>query len=448
MRVAILGAGISGLALGWSLKQCYGTAISLSIYEKSQRPGGWIKSSYVDGFLFEEGPRSCRSRAAGAATLALIESLGMASEVVMASAAAKQRYLYHQGRLCAIPGFLGMPFSPLMRGVLPALCKEWRQPPGMQDDESIYDFVSRRFTQKVAERLADPMTAGIYAGDIRQLSMRSCFPQLFQWEQQYGSVTGGMFRTRKDVLPVTPFVEKVQRESSIFSLRHGMESLVTALATQLKNDLKLQTPVDSIEIKEGNIWLRTAAAGQQEFDRVFCALPASETLKLFGSLLKKSYIFPAASVATVGMGWKATVLDKQGFGYLVPSREKQDVLGVVFDSAVFPQQSGYKQETRLTAMLGGAQRPEIAGLAVDEIKSLVMCSLRNHLGIKQEPDVWHLNVAKEAIPQYLVGHAAAVQRLKQDIAKLSPYISLIGSAWHGVAVNDCIAEAAKTRLFV
>lgn len=444
MRVAILGAGISGLALGWYLKQRFGPTLSLSIYEKSHRPGGWIKSSRVDDFLFEEGPRSCRSYGAGIATLSLLESLNMESEVIVASPVARKRYLYHQGELCAVPGLSGLLFSPLTQGVVSALWKEWWQKPVIHEDESIYSFISRRFNPELAERLADPMTAGIYAGDIHRLSMRSCFPQVFQWEREYGSVIKGMFRDRKKKTdPLSPFVAKVKSEGSIFSLKQGMESLVANLAAQLKDELLLQTQVDAVEVKEEEIWVSSSIGGARRFDRIFCALPATEILRLFSSALKGTYDFSTTSVVTVGIAWKKPVLNKQGFGYLVASREKQDVLGVVFDSSVFPQQSNYSGETRLTAMLGGTHHPEIVQLSHEEIASRVRSVLCKHLSISCEPDAWHIKVAKDAIPQYGVGHLALAERVKKTIAQLSHHITLLGSAWHGVAVNDCIAEAAR-----
>lgn len=443
MRVAVLGAGISGLSLGWFLKQRFGDAVSLSIYEKNNRPGGWISSNWSTGFLFEEGPRSCRSRGAGAATLALIEALGMSAEVIAAAPAAKKRYVYHQGKLCAVPGILGLLGSPLMRGMIPALWRDWRCPPSTADDESIYDFVARRFSAELAERLVDPLVSGIYAGDIRRLSVRACFPQLPAWEREHGSVLRGLLRSRKTMSPpLSPFVQHMQRSCQIFSLERGMESLVTALAARLEGSLLLNSAVDAIAVANGRIQL-SVAGETANFDRVFCALPAGEVCRLFKGVLSMPYQVAAASVAVVGMGWHDAVLDKPGFGYLVPTQERQDVLGVVFDSAVFPQQNRTGSETRLTAMLGGAHHPQVAALSQEKLAALAREAVARHLHIGKEPDAWYIHIAKAAIPQYMVGHAATVAGIQRDIAKLSPHITLLGNSWHGVAVNDCIEEAAK-----
>jgi oxygen-dependent protoporphyrinogen oxidase len=219
----ILGGGISGLALAWYLKKKYQETIHLTIIEKSSRAGGWIRSIQQQGFLFEEGPRSCRTKGAGIATLELIEELGLENEVIAASPHAKKRYLYTGKQLRCLPqGIISSLFSPLTRGILPALWKEWRKAPEKCEDESIYDFFARRFSPEIAEQFIDPMVAGIYAGDIRQLSLRSCFPQLHRWEQEYGSLTKGMFFDRSRSKEIhSPFVQAM-KSAPIFSFKNGM----------------------------------------------------------------------------------------------------------------------------------------------------------------------------------------------------------------------------------
>ena len=80
-QIIVLGAGISGLAIAWYLKQFLGSDAPVHVIEKSSRPGGWIQTLQTEGYLFEQGPRSCRSKGAGQETLALIENLGLEDQV-------------------------------------------------------------------------------------------------------------------------------------------------------------------------------------------------------------------------------------------------------------------------------------------------------------------------------------------------------------------------------
>ena len=50
---------------------------------------------------------------------------------------------------------------------------------------------------KVAEYLSDPLCRGIFAGDTRLLSLKSCFPSVYQYENQHGSILKGAFLTKE-----------------------------------------------------------------------------------------------------------------------------------------------------------------------------------------------------------------------------------------------------------
>ena len=424
-QILILGAGISGLTLGWLLKQRHGNNIKLTILEKNHRAGGWIQTINHEGFLFEQGPRSCRPGGTGVATLKLIKELGLEKEVILAAPAAKKRYLYYRKQLHQLPtNPFSMLFSPLMKGVVSALLHEWQTPPSNQEDETIYSFISRRLSPDIAERLMDPLTSGIYAGDIRQLSIRSCFPLLHQWEQNHGSLLKGMWKSKKS------------KQGSIFSLRRGMETLTQTLAQKLDSHLILNCEVSGIEASSDKILVSTVDGRQWEADHLYAAIPSQQAYQL--GMIKTA--IPATSVAVVNMGWKKNVLKKEGFGYLIPSSEKEEILGTVWDSSTFPQQNHSTQETRMTVMIGGTHMKDFNEKKFDEI---ALRSLNTHLNITTPPDAINIKIAKKSIPQYQLGHLQKVDDIQREIRAFSNRVTLLGNSYYGVSVNDCINEATK-----
>ena len=56
------------------------------------------------------------------------------------------------------------------------------------EDESIAAFVRRRFGEEAVDYLAEPLLAGIHAGDVERLSIRALFPRLVDAERHSGSV--------------------------------------------------------------------------------------------------------------------------------------------------------------------------------------------------------------------------------------------------------------------
>ena len=449
--IAIIGAGISGLSLGWFLKKRLGDSLTIIILEKQSRVGGWIRSTNNDGFLFEQGPRSCRTKGDGQVTLELVESLGMQEEVITPSNAVKKRYLYRKGKLQVLPYNLSSLLTSPFIKKFSCFLREWKAFPSILEDESIYSFITRRLGSGVAELFVDPLVSGIYAGDIHQLSVRSCFPYLFNLEKKYGSLSRGMvinFFEKKEKIDATSLFLQEMLKFPVFTLKKGMESLVKSLSKELSENIFLETSVKEIFSEPNRVRIVTDEGGTILANEVFLALPSAETanaLKSFNkSLSSEIAAMPSTSVVVVNMGWKKQHLKHQGFGYLVPSKEKESILGTVWDSSVFPEQNYFKEETRLTVMLGGENNLEVASFSKEKISEIAREAVRRHLNINQNPDSIEVTIAKNAIPQYLVGHYKKFQNLENALKSNSfNRINLLGSAWHGVAVNNCIAESKR-----
>ncbi|MFQ5728773.1 MAG: protoporphyrinogen oxidase [Waddliaceae bacterium] len=447
-RFIILGAGISGLSLAWFLKQRFSNNVSIAILEKDECPGGWVKTTKQDGFLFEEGPRSCRSKGAGGETLRLIEQLGLQDQVILAGRAARYRYLWMDKKLCQLPtGLLSLFTSPFLKDIVTALVRDLTAGPSQQEDESIYNFVARRFNSNIAEKLLDPLTKGIYAGDIHQLSIKSCFPILHQWEQAHGSVLKGAFKKKKkNSGPFSPFVQEFQK-SSLFSLKSGMEALIRELAGRLEDNLLLSSEVASCRFLPKGVEVDLVDGTTLEADHVFSTIPACGLSPLFApihqELSELLVSVPSVSTTVVNLGYHKTVLEKQGFGYLVPSKEKEDILGVVWNSSIFPQQNRNPEETRLTVMMGSAHMPNFDTLHEQEFATIALEALSRHLNIDTQPDTISVKIAKSAIPQYLVGHAEKVAAMERTISMAFPCLTLSGNSFYGVSVNDCIVRSKQ-----
>lgn len=346
MKVLILGGGITGLSAAWFLKK---KNVKVTLLEKTNRLGGWICSSNEGGFFFEKGPRTFQA-GRSPHLLALIQELQL--ETIPSNPLAAKRFILHKGKLRTPGSFLPM--------LLPAVLRELFVAKGQKEDESIYDFAARRFSPKIAETFFDPLVLGIYAGDIRKLSIRSCFPALYHWEQEKGSVIKGLFSSPK-------------KAKGLFTIKGGMETLIQTLQNRLDIDIVLNCPVERTGEKEviagGKVW---------RADHIISALPPS---------------LPKRSIWVVNLAFEGDVLVKKGFGYLIPTQEKESVLGAVFDSAIFPEQN-QSNETRLTVMIRAEEEKPLEA---------ALSALDRHLGIRAEPIFSSIYLAKDAIPQMEVG---------------------------------------------
>ena len=392
-KIIIAGGGISGLAARYYLSKRYPEA-EIVLVEKGDRLGGCIQSSDTP-FFFERGPRTIKASRADA-LISLIDEIGLSDEMIYSSKEARRRFLWKKGKLEALT-----PFSPLIRPMLPALLKEWRQPYPWEGDETIASFATRRFGKYVAETLFDPLTLGIFAGDIHKLSISACFPELKAMEMDYGSLTRAFFKKKKE-----------KKKRGLFTLRGGLQTLIDRLIEKGRGEIHLNTPLTSLSE-----------------EKLILALPAPAVKGLFsgdGEIQQFFDLLEGASITVVNVAYKKELLKKKEFGYLVPSSEKEKVLGVVFDSAIFPLQNQTRDETRLTVMLreGGVET--------------ALEGLQRHLGIQSEPIEIQLKEWKEAIPQYGVGHLKRVEMFEKHLKEKYPHIRCIGNYLHGASVNQCV----------
>jgi oxygen-dependent protoporphyrinogen oxidase len=439
-RVIILGAGISGLTTAWYLSKT-GVPLDIAILEKSARAGGWLHTDHTTGFHFEKGPRTfgvdkCPS------TMQLITELGLKEEVIWSGTRPHHRYLWFDGDLHRFPtnpvSFLT---SPLSKGFIRAFLTEWRQP-AKQGDETVWEFVLRRFNYDVARLFFDPMVVGIFGGDIKQISIRACFPRLKAWEEKYGSVTKGFYERMKEKRGESKFSKDVEGlpMNATFSFRRGIEQLPHSIIGQIPAALHYNQDVQDISFSGDQVIVKTAS-GQFSADYLFCALPVKETGHLFEKhvpeMANDFLKIPSEGIAVVNFGYDAHVLPIQGFGYLTPTYAQEDILGVVFDSSVFSEHNRREQETRLTIKLSDNGRTE------EKHIEAALKGIRRHLGISRMPKAISFKHALRSIPQYGVGHLEKMGHIKVRFCKKLPNCQLVGNYLQGVSVDLCIARAKE-----
>lgn len=437
MKIAIIGGGITGLTLAYYLKK---KNFEVKLFEKSNRLGGCIKTIHEEGFLFELGPRSCRPESNGIYTLRLIEDLNLYEEVISADSSSAKRFILIDQVLQELPS---NPFSffknPLLRGSYKKIFNEFFLSKAFYEDESVYSFFSRRFGENIAQNIIDPFISGIYAGDPKQLSMKACFPTLCNYEKNYGSVLKGFLLSKKIHDPYcSKFISEIKKKG-LFSLKTGMERLIQALEKNLKNEIHLNHHLNSIQSEKSKIVLNFETHPSDTFDYLILAVPSKEVFKI----IKINDSIPQSSLIVACIGYNKEVRHQKGFGYLIPHSQQELLLGMVWDSSVFPQQNLHPHQTRFTAMLGGMRNRSLLEKNEDELKEIIIESLKTHLKIQDLPDYLSIHKYYDIIPQYHLYHQRKLRLFEKKIKEISPNIILSGNNFYGISVNDCIAHAMK-----
>ncbi|NXW58290.1 PPOX oxidase, partial [Eurystomus gularis] len=389
-----------------------------------------------------------------------VSELGLEGDVLPVPGdhpASRNRFLYTGGALHKLPSGLGAllrPVPPFSRALLWSGLRDLLAPAGTEPDESVHAFVHRRFGQEVADIAVDSLCRGVFAGDCRALSIRSCFPALFEAERCRRSVLLGLaLGSGKERGAESGLSRRARAERwSQWSLRGGMETLAEALAAFLRlpgSPSQCHLPSAPSPPLSSPSQL-TLADGTLTADHVVSALPATALAEVLPAeaepLAQELRHIPAVSVAVVNLQYEGVTLPVTGFGHLVPSSEDASLLGIVYDSVAFPQHDGTgAASVRLTVMLGGAWFQQSFGDPVSAAPAVLLqraqAAVREQLGLEPAPTHSIVRVHRACIPQYTLGHWQRTERINRFLAQHRLPLSLIGASYAGVSVNDCIASA-------
>ena len=447
MKAAIVGAGISGLATAQAILAREPGA-EISLFEASGRIGGKVETELTpEGYLCEWGVNAFLDKSPR--TLELCAEVGLSP--VRGDESAKKRYVYSEGELHKLPDkppeFLA---SRLLswRGRLRVLGEVFSGP-GDGSDETLEMFGTRHLGREAYEKLIDPMASGVFAGDATQLSLKSCFPRMRELEAQHGSLIRALIRLQKEARRAgSKDTPGPAPGGMLTSFAGGMSVLTDTLGTQLGSRIRLSTPVDAVAFENGLYALQLADGSREEFDAVVAAAPAWAQARILKDLSPgiagelETIPYPPVAVVCLGYDRSAIGPGVDGFGFLVPSRERRHILGTVVDSNVFPNRAP-AGKVLLRTLVGGARSPDLAELPDQQLTQRVLADLKDITGIAAEPEFVSIYRHERAIPQYLVGHGDRLARIDQELERF-PGLLLTGNAYRGVSLNDCVLNAQKT----
>ncbi len=432
MRIAIVGGGISGLATAFYVKQLAPEA-EVTLLEAAPRLGGTMVTREVEGFRFEGGSNGFLSNKPW--TLDFVKDAGAEDLLVRSNDAARVRYIYTDAlhRLPeSPPAFLGTPLIS-WRAKLRVLAEVVT--PARRDisDESLQSFGYRRVGREFTDTFLDPMSAGIFASTPARLSVNAAFPAVVRLEQQYGGLFRGMLKRRK---------RSAGPGGVLMSFRGGVGAFIEHLRGALGDSVRTGVAVSGLA-RAGACYRLTTAEGEVEADRVVLSTPALAAARILGDVDPVAAGWLAqieySPVAVVGFGYRQLAHELPGFGLLTTSAAGLDILGVLWDSSIFPDRAPPGGKS-LRVMIGGQRSPELALEPEDRLIAIAREGVRRTMGVDDAPAVTFVQRWPQGIPNYPVGHLANADRLFARIAD-HPGLYLNSNAYYGIGLNDCVGNS-------
>lgn len=444
MERLIIGGGISGLSLAHALGRA---ELQVRLWEASARGGGNVRTDSAEGFVTEAGPHGFVDHEP--AMRRLIDSLGLAEKVRPADPVSKKRFVVMDGRLRAVPtsppAFLKSDLLswPAKLRVLAEAALPWSSPEG---DPSLAHLFRAHFGDAVSP-LVDALQLGLYAGDPNRLSARAAFPKLFELAVANGSIIRGQIRARKLARQNPPPGPESPTHGRLCSFAGGLGTLVEALAHALGERMETGAKVEHLAPEGDGLRVVRTDGVSAKASKVVLALPAPEAARLlregFPALADELSGIRHAPLSVVHLGFRKEAFPNppEGFGFLAPHREGCGVLGAIFTSSIFPERAK-EGHVLVTCMVGGVRAPERAALEDEPLRRMAADALGKLLFVSETP-VWSRVVRwPAAIPQYDRGHLERLARIEVHLRK-HPGLFLLGNAYQGVGLNDCVRNAAE-----
>jgi protoporphyrinogen/coproporphyrinogen III oxidase len=442
--VVIVGGGIAGLSAAWELVQ---RGVRPLVLEREGRAGGVIRTDLVDGFVIDAGPDALLIQKPAA--LDLCRELGLGDRL-FPTLTPRTAFIVRRGRLIPLPeaSVLGIPtrIGPFLTTPLFSLKGKLRMamelliPPRRDSgDESIGSFIGRRFGSEAVTYLAEPLLAGIHAGDVHRLSMLAAFPRLVEAERSRGSVLRALsaIRTNAGSSP-----------GAFMSLPGGIEEMVTALLQRLPSGT-VHTGASVAALRGHRRYDVLLESGESLQARsVIIATPAWAAAPLLkamdariGALVEQVRYVSSATVA-IGLRRDQVGHPLQGSGFVVPKAERHVVMAASWVSSKWPHRAP-DGHVLLRGFVGGAHDPAIVDQHDGTIGSAVFDELRGMLQISAGPRLMRVYRWRRASAQHEVGH---LERMAEIDRRLSAYPGLYvtGSGFRGTGIPDCVLDGRAT----
>lgn len=441
-RVVVVGGGVSGLTSALTTLVNAHESVEVTLLEASDRVGGVIRTSpFADLPAVDEGADAFLMRVPWAFELA--KELGLGPSLTSPTGA--HAYVWH-GRLHQIPGdlLLGVPskmrafvmsglISP--RGKVRAALEPFL--PATPDNDSIGQYVRKRFGDEILENLVDPLVGSIYAADMDNFSI-AAVPQIAALTERRS-----MLRAAGRIRAAAP----VNTGPVFATPTRGMGALIESLSqrfTSLGGSIITGARVESMQ-RAGTGYEISHSAGGTTADAVVVSSPARRSADMFGALDARAAELLAtwehASVVLITMAVPARQWPSRlnGSGYLVPKPDQRWVTAASFGSNKWAHWRPEDGSMVLRVSLG-RDGLDVMGFDDDALTNLALADMKHHLDVDLTPSHVRISRWPESFPQYRPHHFAKLLELEHALAVSAPGVRFAGASYRGIGIPACVQQ--------
>lgn len=450
--VVVVGGGLTGLCTMHYLKRKAidkGVKLRLVLAEKNAYLGGKIHSTYEKGFIMETGADSMVARYPS--VLQLVRELDFESELVYNETGIS--YIHTNNQLHAIPvgSTFGIPMDIDSLNASTLISEEGKKRvlqdfelpnPQFTKESSIGEFLEYFLGKEIIEKQIAPVLAGVYSGNLYQLSLASTLPYLVDYKNEYGSIIKGFEANREKF-------EKAANKKFI-SFRNGLSAIIDRLE-ELLPEVEFLKNTETLSItKKGDVYDVAFDNGDIiQADFVVLAVPNAVVRKLIKDedLDQQLEKFTNASAITMYLGFDLpdSVLPADGTGFIVSQNS-----GLVCDASTWTSRK-WKHTSKNGNLLVrvfyksvNPQYEKLITMSDEELTKVALEDIKKSLNIDEQPIVVNITKWIDAMPKYDFAHNEALQVVLDKLNTEYPNLLIAGCSYFGVGIGACIENGKDT----
>ncbi|KAI7861815.1 hypothetical protein BDF14DRAFT_1956871 [Spinellus fusiger] len=503
--VVVLGGGISGLSTTYYLSKFAPRTTKIVLIEAKDRVGGWIQSKRVsgglhvspthcpNGILLETSSEVLRTKSSrGAVVFDMIRDIGLTETMLTLPASSyvpREKSIYCDHQITQLPSSLnkitGSPPA-IARALLKSILVEPLVSQNKQGDESLYDFVHRRFNKYLASTVASAFAQSVCGGDAKNISVQSILPTLYTWEQDYGSVLKGYYKTRgqrREGFRERGMGVRARKDDPVWfanmegcgaiSFQQGLQALPDQLHNYLAQcenvEIRLNEKVERIDIidqKECKVRRTlhkrktliedtkiTTSSSQLHTEHIVSTLPAHILNQITSSSLPSLGDIPAVDVAVVSLAYSPQASNYTGTGFALPYPATNNtvpypgILSVSCESNLLKHQDPHDSFKMMIAMGGHQWNEAFGNIPIESVdpqdvfQSAIKAG-KAFFSITENPTYGLVTLSPKSLPQYTLNHGHRMSALVAALQKEYGHcMSVTGQSYFGNSISKCIADS-------
>ena len=426
MKIAIIGAGISGLSLAYYIRKKKPHA-NIEVFEKNKNLGGQINSYRKNDFLIETAANGFLDSYQDIINLA--KELGINTELIKQKQKRLNRYIAHNNQLHLLPTnpktFLKSKLFSIKDKVL-FLLKLTFYRTKVREKDTIEDFFKRQFNQNFVDNLITPFLSGVFANKAENLLLKTSMPKLFNELEKQGNIFKILKKNKKTPPP------------QLSSFKNGMVELINALAKKSNATIHLNTSIDKLYWEKQSIKFQTEI---KSYDYIFstcntpqlekCLSPMFETFNTI-TYVPCTLIYVSLDKDSMTEEQKNTLTNS--FGYLNTEKGHKQILGSLFNSCIYENRCP-DDKILIEFFVGGFKNLDVNKNYQESITK----QLKLLFGITKGINFIETIKWQNAIAQYDTTQKSVREILNNKTKDKKVYF--LGNSFYGISIANCIQQS-------